>query len=93
MRKIEGFETARKELSRLTPADSYPVSATLKQSLERLFGTADPEQAVRLIIDEVRRKGDAAIFELTAKIDGIGLTALEIPRDELSKASKEQLER
>lgn len=89
MRKIEGFDAARKALSRLTPAESYPVSAALKHKLEEMFGTADPEQAVKVIISEVRRRGDAAIFDLTAKIDGIKLTALEVPRDELSKAGKE----
>ncbi|NQT04778.1 MAG: histidinol dehydrogenase [Dehalococcoidia bacterium] len=89
MRKIEGFDAARKALSRLTPAESYPVSAALKHKLEEMFGTADPEQAVKVIINEVRRRGDAAIFDLTAKIDGIKLTALEVPRDELSKAYKE----
>jgi len=89
LRKIEGFDAARKALSRLTPAESYPVSAALKHKLEEMFGTADPEQAVKVIINEVRRRGDAAIFDLTAKIDGIKLTALEVPRDELSKAYKE----
>ena len=89
MRKIEGFDAARKALSRLTPAESYPVSAALKHKLEEMFGTADPEQAVKVIINEVRRRGDAAIFDLTEKIDGIKLTALEVPRDELSKARKE----
>ena len=89
MRKIEGFDAARKALSRLVPAESYPVSAALKRKLEEMFGMADPEQAVRFIIDEVRRRGDGAIFDLTAKIDGIKLTALEVPRGELSKAGKE----
>ena len=89
MRKIEGFEAARKALSRLVPAESYPVSDALKRKLEEMFGTTDPEQAVKLIISEVRQRGDAAIFDLTAKIDGIKLTTLEVPRDELSKARKE----
>jgi histidinol dehydrogenase len=89
LRKIEGFDAARKMLSRLVPAESYQVSAALKRKLEEMFGTADPEQAVRFIIDEVRQRGDAAIFDLTAKIDGIKLTALEVPKNELSKASKE----
>ena len=89
MRKIEGFDDARKALSRLVPAESYPVSAALKRKLEEMFGTADPEQAVKFIIDEVRQRRDAAIFDLTAKIDGIKLTALEVPKDALSKACKE----
>jgi histidinol dehydrogenase len=89
LRKIEGFDAARKALSRLTPVESYPISAALRSKLVESFGTDDPEQAVKIIINEVRRRRDAAIFDLTAKIDGIKLIALEVPRDELSKARKE----
>ncbi len=89
MRKIEGFGAARKALSRLVPTESYQVSEALQRKLEEMFGTTNPEQAVRFIINEVRRGGDAAICDLTAKIDGIKLMALEVSRDELSKASKE----
>lgn len=89
MRKIEGFDAARKVLSRLVPAESYPVSETLKRKLKEMFDTVDPEKVVKFIIDEVRRRGDAAIFDLTAKIDDIKLTSLEVPRDELPVASKE----
>ena len=86
MKKIEGFAAARKALSRPTPADSYLLSASLKRKLEETFGTADPEQAVKTIISEVRNGGDAAIIELTVKIDGVKLTALEVPKNEISSA-------
>lgn len=88
MRVIENFDTARKALSRLAPAESYPVADSLKRKLKELFGTAEPEQAVRLIINEVRHRGDEAIFELTAKIDGAELTSLEVPRGEFNGARR-----
>ena len=86
MRRIEGFERAREALSRLTSTMSFPVSTALKRRLEELFDTADPEQAVKSIINEVRNRGDAAIFDLTAKIDGVKLTSVEVPKNEISGA-------
>jgi len=86
LKKIEGFAAARKALSRPTPADSYLLSASLKRKLEETFGTTDPEQAVKTIISEVRNGGDAAIIELTVKIDGVKLTSLEVPKNEISSA-------
>jgi len=86
LRRIEGFKAARKALSRLTPVESYPISPSLQGKLEELFGTRDPEQAVRIIINEVRDRGDAAIFDLAIKIDGIRLSSLEVPKDEVSSA-------
>lgn len=86
MKLIEGFNAARKALSRLTPTVSYPVSPALARKLEEMFGTADPEQAVKYIIGEVRDRGDAAIFDLTAKIDGIELKFLEVAKSDISGA-------
>ncbi len=76
MKKTEGFDAARKALSRLTPAESYPLSASLKRKLEEMFGTVDTEQEVKTIINEVRNRGDSAVLELTVKIDGVELTSL-----------------
>ena len=86
MRRIEGFNAARKALSRLTPTMSFPVSPVLAGRLEEMFGTADPEQAVKSIINNVRARGDAAVFDLTAKIDGVKLTSVAVPRSEISGA-------
>ena len=88
MRRIEGFEKAKEALSRLVPTVSFPVSPALAGKLEKMFGTADPEQAVRGIISEVRDKGDAAVIDLTAKVDGIKLKALEVPKSEISGARR-----
>ncbi|MDP2931406.1 MAG: histidinol dehydrogenase [Chloroflexota bacterium] len=89
MEIIEGFETARFELSRQTPTEFYPVSPALKQRLKQMFGTEDPEQAVRQIIDQVRPRGDAALLDYTLKIDGIKLSSLEISKAQIASAYRE----
>ncbi len=61
----------------------------LRQRLNELFGTDDPEQAVRQIIDEVRTRKDAALFDYTSKIDGVKLTSLEITKKQVSGAYQE----
>ena len=86
MRVIEGFEAAKSALSRQIPAESYPVSPLLRRGLGKMFGTEDPEQAVRHIVSEVKQRGDAALFDLTAKIDGIKLDSLEVSEEQITNA-------
>jgi len=78
---IEGFQQAKLVLSREIPTVSYPVSSALKQGLKKMFGTDDPEQAVMQIIADVRIRGDAALFDLASRIDGIKIGSLEIDRE------------
>jgi histidinol dehydrogenase len=58
----------------------------MKERLQALFGVDDPESAVRRIIAEVREKGDAALFDLALKIDGIKLASLEVGQPEIAAA-------
>jgi len=51
-----------------------------------MFGTEDPEQAVRQIVNEVQKRGDAALFDLTLKIDGVKLDSLEVAKEEIARA-------
>ncbi len=86
MRVIEGFDKAKSVLSRQIPAVSWPVSAALRQRLEKMFGTDDPEQVVRQIVDDVKKRGDAALFDLTLKIDGVKVSSLEVSRKQIKAA-------
>ena len=54
-----------------------------------MFGTDDPEQAVRQIVSEVRHRGDAALLDYTLKIDGIELTSLEVSKQQIASAYRE----
>ncbi len=89
MKIIEGFQSAKLVLARQAVAEFYPVSVALKQRLTELFGIDDPEQAVRQIINEVRSRGDAALFDYTLKIDGIKLSSLEVTKKQIANACQE----
>ena len=54
-----------------------------------MFGSEDPEQVVRHIIDEVRSRGDGALLDFTLKIDGVALDLLEVDRQQIASAYKE----
>ncbi len=74
MKIIEGFKLAKEILSREAPRE--------------VFG-GDREPAVRQIIDEVRRRGDAALFDYTKRFDGAELTSLEVDKKQIANAYRE----
>jgi len=69
---IEGYSKAKKLLDRQSPK-----SSEYKQ-----------EAAVRQIIDDVRQRGDKALFELTEKFDGAKLMTLEVKPAQIKAAYK-----
>jgi histidinol dehydrogenase len=73
LRIIEGFERAKSVLSRLAPT-------------QEVAGFDEREPQVRQIIEEVRQRGDAALFEYTAKFDRAKLTSLEVSRSQIKRA-------
>ncbi len=75
MRIIEGYNSAKSALSRQTPKES-------PDSDER-------ERTVRQIVNDVRDRGDAALFEYTEKFDGVKLTSLEVDKEQIERAYKE----
>jgi histidinol dehydrogenase len=89
LKLIEGFQSAKSALTRQTLTEFSSVSPALGQRLKEMFGTDDPEQAVRQIIDEVRNRKDAALFDYTLKIDGIKLTSLEVNKTQITSAYRE----
>jgi len=68
---IEGIKPARAALSRSASAQLYH---------------SDLEPEVRQIIDEVRRRGDAALLDLTSRLDKVKLNSLEVSKKELKSA-------
>jgi histidinol dehydrogenase len=86
---IEGFARAKAALLRRGAAGLYQVSPALKQRLEEMFATGDPEAVVRQILDEVSSRGDKALIELTARIDGVELASLEVTREQIKAAYSE----
>ncbi|MCD6453228.1 MAG: histidinol dehydrogenase [Dehalococcoidales bacterium] len=86
MKIIRGFSAAKLALSRPALADFSKISPSLERKLKGMFGTTDPELVVKQIIDEVRCRGDEALFDLTLKIDGIKLASLEVSRQQVAEA-------
>ncbi len=74
MKIIEGFQSAKAALSR--QAKEAP-------------DIDEREQVVRQIINEVRQRGDAALFDYTLKFDGVKLTSLEVGREQINAAYNE----
>ena len=72
MKIVEGFDQAKKLLDRQAPKD-----LEYKQ-----------EPAVRQIINDVRQRGDNALFELTEKFDSAKLTTLEVNKAQIKAAYK-----
>jgi len=65
----------------------YETTPALAQSIQKLFGEElTVEQAVNRIIDDIRKDGDKALLKLTAKIDGVKLTSLEVSNEEIAAA-------
>ncbi|MFC1987132.1 histidinol dehydrogenase [Chloroflexota bacterium] len=75
MKIIEGFQSAKSVLSRQAPKE--------------VFGGDEREQAVRQIINDVRDRGDKALFEYTLKFDNVKLTSLEVSKKQITDAYRE----
>jgi histidinol dehydrogenase len=75
MKIIEGYKQARPLLYR--------------QGVAGPGEDAAQEQAVRQIVADVRQCGDAALFDLTLKFDGVKLDTLEVTQAQVEQAYRE----
>jgi histidinol dehydrogenase len=73
---VEGFQSAKLVLSRRAPA---------QEALE----ADDREQQIREIVNDVRHRGDAALYEYTAQFDGVELSSLEVTKEQITGAYNE----
>lgn len=92
MKRIDLRGATKEEIvQRLTkPAfDQVAVSENVRARIQQTFGEAlTPSQLVERIVQDVRQRGDSAVLEYTAKIDGVDLTAagLEVTAAEKDRA-------
>ena len=86
MKRINGYKEACKLLDRRCAGSEYILSPRLKQSLQAMFGVETAEEAVGIIIDEVRSGGDKALLELGKKIDRVELEQLQVLDCEIREA-------
>lgn len=87
MIRVEGFDKAKQLLTRKDFLESLAASPRLTAQIKHIFGEElSPQEVVDRIIDDVRNKGDEALFRYTSKLDDVELDSLEVSRQELSAA-------
>ncbi|MGQ9849017.1 MAG: histidinol dehydrogenase [Aggregatilineaceae bacterium] len=87
LRIYDDLNEARAAILRRDSLRDITVPAWLGESLQKLFGEpVTPDEAVRRIIRSVRERGDAALFDWNARIDGATLDTLAEPEDEIAAA-------
>jgi len=68
----------------------YPEKTKWKQILARpVFDSEALFDTVRVVLNDVKQRGDAAVREYTEKFDKVSLTALEVTPEEIASAEKE----
>jgi len=79
--------TARQTILKRQPMDDMSVPPRLQESIRRLFGEPlTPAQVVERILADVRERGDAALFDWTARLDGKAPQRFKVSREELQTA-------
>ena len=86
MKFIRGYKASREFLEKRQLQELAPSAAVLAR-LNELFGRPiTPQEAVAEILAYVRTRGDAALREYTARIDGVTLPEFEVSYKEIAQA-------
>lgn len=86
MRVVKGFQKAKPLLTREAPYSGLILPPKPETRTRRK--ESSPEEIVKRILAEVRRKGDKALFSYTKKLDGVELSSLEVSESEIQDAYK-----
>jgi histidinol dehydrogenase len=84
MRRVKGFNRARKVLTRENFWEPFTTPPRLAPQTKQVFLSV--QKAVDRIVNEVRDKGDKALFDYTEELDGVRLDSLEVDRREVVAA-------
>ena len=84
---IYDVPTARQTILRRDAWDEVEITPALQTGIEKIFGRPlTPDQAIQLILQDVRTLGDAALFDYNRRIDGAVIDALRVSDQELETA-------
>ncbi|MDR3573816.1 MAG: histidinol dehydrogenase [Anaerolineaceae bacterium] len=87
MLKIYDADTALKTILHRQPPDELTITPALEESLAAIFGERlTPNQAVDRILKDVRSRGDAALLDWSARMDGNSSDSLRVPESEIQAA-------
>jgi histidinol dehydrogenase len=84
MRRVKGFNEARLLLARENFWEPFITSQGLASQTRQVFLSV--QKAVDRIVSDVRDKGDKALFDYTAELDGVRLDSLEVTEQEIAAA-------
>lgn len=87
MFRIFSPEEAKATILKRRPLDEWSVGERVLNSIARLFGERlTPEQAVSRILQDVRRRGDAALREWSGRLDDYTPDSFRVPPAQLWQA-------
>ncbi|MEJ2564083.1 MAG: histidinol dehydrogenase, partial [Anaerolineales bacterium] len=79
MLRIFEAEIARQSILKRIPPDEFDVPQSVLDGIEMIFGERlSPSEAVRLIIKDVRTRGDEALQEWSTRLDGATLSSFRV---------------
>src|SRR5688500_9262024 len=85
--RIIDISTAQHTILRRTAWDELAVPEALLDSTEQFFGERlTPDEGVRRILADVRKRGDAALLEWTQRLDRVTPVALLLGRSHIEAA-------
>ena len=86
MRLVRGLEAAKQALCERRGLDLDVPTEVLRHTAKALGQELSAVEAVEFIIADVRRRGDAAVREITAAIDGSAPACLEVSAADIAAA-------
>ena len=87
---VFGAAKAKATLLKRSLAETQDLPPALKLKIREVFGRdLSLQEVVGRIVEDVRVRGDAALFDYAKRLDGVELDALEISRDEIRRARTE----
>ncbi len=85
---LDDLALARRTILRRAPFDELDAPPALLDAIEQRFGARlTPAEAVERIIRDVRARGDAALRDWSARLDGAAPEPLELPRERWAEAA------
>ena len=85
--QIYDVPTAQATILRRGMWDEVEVSKEMAARIETIFGERlSPDAAVRIVLRDVRDRGDAALREWARRIDGVELDSIQAPPDAAKQA-------
>jgi len=83
-------QMARETILKRVPLEDMTVPARIQDGIQQIFGkNLSPEEVVKIILKDVKTRGDAALQAWTEKLDGVKLEKFAVETQAVEKAVSE----